>query len=86
MLETYRAILLKDRVEWQDEAPKHDHPVHVHVTVLDRVAADADQSRGQAMAEALQRIADRGGLAGIADPAAWQREVRRDRPLPGRDE
>lgn len=26
-----------------------------------------------------------GGLAGIKDPVAWQREVRKDRPLPGRD-
>lgn len=86
MLETYRAILVKDRVEWQDGGPTHDHPVHVHVTVLDRVSADAAQSRGGAMAEALQKIADQGGLAGITDPAAWQRVVRQDRLLPGRDE
>nr|VFJ56394.1 MAG: hypothetical protein BECKDK2373C_GA0170839_105319 [Candidatus Kentron sp. DK]VFJ62759.1 MAG: hypothetical protein BECKDK2373B_GA0170837_11162 [Candidatus Kentron sp. DK] len=32
-----------------------------------------------------QEIADSGGL-GIGDPVAWQREVRRDRPLPSRNE
>ena len=32
----------------------------------------------------LQEIADSGGL-GIADPQEWQREVRRERPLPGRE-
>ncbi len=34
---------------------------------------------------ALKRIAARGGIAGITDPAAWQREQRADRPLPGRE-
>ncbi|HBJ86800.1 MAG TPA: hypothetical protein DDZ88_23675 [Verrucomicrobiales bacterium] len=34
---------------------------------------------------ALNRIAARGGIAGIGDAEAWQREQRTDRPLPGRD-
>jgi len=33
---------------------------------------------------ALNRIAARGGIQGIQDPMAWQREQRADRPLPGR--
>ena len=32
----------------------------------------------------LEEIAARGGID-IPDPVAWQREVREDRPLPGRD-
>ncbi len=32
----------------------------------------------------LREIAERGGVD-IPDPVAWQREVREDRPLPGRD-
>lgn len=44
---------------------------------------DASQ-RAEALA-ALDRIASRGGIAGIDDPAAWQREQRVDRPLPGRE-
>jgi hypothetical protein len=39
--------------------------------------------REQALA-ALDRIAARGGIAGIPEPVAWQREQRGDRPLPGR--
>ena len=35
---------------------------------------------------ALQRIADRGGIPSIPDASAWQREIRKDRPLPGREE
>lgn len=34
---------------------------------------------------ALERIASRGGIAGMDDPAAWQREQRVDRSLPGRE-
>ena len=42
-------------------------------------------SQGKRMAAALQRMADRQALSYIDDPAAWQREIRKDRPLPGRE-
>jgi hypothetical protein len=42
------------------------------------------KSQGQRAGDILQEIADRGGL-GISDPVAWQREVRKDRELPGRN-
>jgi len=53
-------------------------------------AEDAWQSdehplREAAMA-ALKRLRERGTFRDIADPVAWQREIRRDRPLPGREE
>ena len=36
--------------------------------------------------EAFRRLRELGGLRdAIPDPMAWQRELRRDRPLPGRD-
>lgn len=36
--------------------------------------------------QALQELRALGGLRDvISDPAAWQRELRQDRPLPGRD-
>ena len=35
---------------------------------------------------AFQRLRELGGLRDvIPDPVAWQREMRQDRPLPGRD-
>lgn len=35
---------------------------------------------------AFQKLRELGGLRQIIpDPAAWQREMRQDRPLPGRD-
>ncbi|MDB5356185.1 MAG: hypothetical protein JWN24_2638 [Phycisphaerales bacterium] len=37
------------------------------------------------MAAALKQIADMGGLPSIGDPAAWQKDTRKDRELPGRN-
>ena len=34
----------------------------------------------------LRKIATRGGLQDITDPARWQQEIRQDRALPGRNE
>ena len=42
-------------------------------------------SQGKRMAAILQRMADRNALSHIDDPAVWQREIRKDRPLPGRE-
>ena len=44
----------------------------------------SEESRRQEGLAALNRIAARGGIAGISDPMAWQREIRADRELPGR--
>jgi hypothetical protein len=35
--------------------------------------------------DSLRRIAARGGIKNIPDPARWQREIRQDRPLPDRE-
>ena len=51
-----------------------------------RTSADTeDRRRREHALAALDRIAARGGIAGIPDPIAWQREQRNDRPLPGRE-
>ncbi len=85
MLPTYKAVLSGDRLEWDDDVPEQvrtEQRVPVFVTII----GDADRSdvqRAEAMADALQRLAVRGGPS-IADAAQWQREQREDRPLPGR--
>lgn len=35
---------------------------------------------------ALNDIEARGGIKSIPDPSAWQREIRKDKPLRGREE
>ena len=84
MLLTYEGILEGDRVRWTGEdVPATDRPLRVHVTVLEE---ETDrEKRGQQMADALSMLAESGAFSGVEDPSAWQREIRRDRPLTGRD-
>ncbi|OYW31383.1 MAG: hypothetical protein B7Z47_01240 [Chthoniobacter sp. 12-60-6] len=49
-----------------------------------RAEPDEAKQRVEALA-ALNRIASRGGIAGIDDPVSWQRAQRTDRSLPGRE-
>lgn len=39
----------------------------------------------EAALDALRQLRKRGTFKQITDPTAWQREIRKDRPLPGRD-
>jgi hypothetical protein len=91
MLPTYRAILRGNRLEWRGNAGKHvptDRPVAVHVTLLDEPLIEADAKepdQGARMARALERLAEIHAMADINDAAAWEREARQDRALPGRN-
>ena len=49
-----------------------------------KTATSEKAERGKRIKAALQDLADMGTFAHIEDPVAWQREIRKDRPLPGR--
>ena len=86
-METYRAILKGNRLEWIESEPTHlDSEQPVEVTILDTPGDVDTTTQGQRMAKALERLAAANTFAHIKDPVAWQREIRKDRPLPGRDE
>lgn len=90
MTAKYRAVLRGDQLEWRDEAPPEvarGQAVPVDITVLreERLSALRKASSGKRMAEALEKLAARDATSRIEDPVAWQREIRRDRTLPGRD-
>jgi hypothetical protein len=84
MFATYTAILRDGRLEWESEAPPlpTNKPVRVQVTLME---SDSTKPSGKRMADALERLAEMGGLQSFGDPLEWQREVRVDRALPGRD-
>lgn len=87
MLQTFKALLVGNRLEWLDEVPQQtEHPIQVHVTLLESASVSETRVGGQAMAEILTQLAELNALAEVTDPVAWQREVRRDRPVPNRDE
>jgi hypothetical protein len=87
MLNTYKAVLKGDRLEWLHDIPQElaqKEAVAVYVTVLEETSESANAPSGAKMAEALEKLAALGTLTRIADPVAWQREQRQDRVLPGR--
>lgn len=85
MLLTYKAILHNNQLEWRDSAPKDvlpQSPVEVYVTILENQGENVDKTAvGKKMADALQSLAELPERS-ISDPAAWEREIREDQPLP----
>lgn len=55
------------------------------ILLLDEPPPDQDGRRARLRA-AMDGLAASGAFADITDTAAWQREQRQDRPLPGREE
>jgi hypothetical protein len=84
MLRTYKAVLRGNHVEWIDTPPAPARPTPVHITLLEDEPGELT-ARAQEMAAALESLARVGGLSSITDPAAWQRELRQDTPLSGRE-
>ena len=85
MKRAYKAVLHGDRVEWLDGVPETDGPIQVYITVSNSPDLEGPESKGQTVFDALQALADMGAFDEIEDPVAWQREIRKDRPLPFRD-
>jgi hypothetical protein len=88
MLRTFRAVLKGNLLEWQEEVNEWlqgDRAVSVLVTLLDEEPFAVTEGRGRKMAAVLEKLAQARAFSGV-DPLVWQREIRRDRELPGRGE
>lgn len=87
MSKTYRAVLRGDHVDWIDPPPRRQGDTQVQITLLQpELEPEEDRrARRQSAVAALEELAAAGGIASISDPAAWEREIRQDRPLPGRE-
>jgi len=88
---TYKATLRGDTLEWDGDAPAAAHgkqAVAVEVTIVDTevlgLDSAPDPARGKRAADALRALAATNPFADV-DAAAWEREIRTDRPLPGRE-
>ena len=86
-MRTYKAFLRGDRLEWLGEAPEPqtDAPLRVQVTVLEQEPPVEVHARGHAIAALLEKLAERCTFSAITDPVRWQRELRQERVLPGRE-
>ena len=89
MLNTYKAILKGNHLEWSEDVPTqitNDKAIEVFVTILDKPVVTPDKEEpGRLMAEALNQLAEINAQSKITDPLAWEREVRQDRALPDRN-
>jgi len=50
-----------------------------------KAGKEKNEQRGQKMADILEKISKTKAFSEIADPLAWQKEIRQDRPLPERN-
>jgi len=85
-------MTLMEQIEKQLSAlpPEKQSEVLDFITFLlerARVAqsASSEAERGKRIKAALQTLADLNTFADITDPVEWQRQIRKDRPLPGRE-
>ncbi|MFW6336932.1 MAG: hypothetical protein ACOC3G_07370 [Phycisphaeraceae bacterium] len=91
MGKTYDAILEGDRLIWTGDRPAEQKSRRVRVVLEDETEQDpiihrpTPEQKRQAYA-AIERLRAQGGIKSIPDPSAWQREIRKDRPLPGRED
>ncbi|PKL40386.1 MAG: hypothetical protein CVV41_19560 [Candidatus Riflebacteria bacterium HGW-Riflebacteria-1] len=71
--------------QMQDEALDFVRFLKAKLSKL-KAAQDSQECNGNAVVEILNEIAGRGtAFKDVDDPAAWQTEIRKDHPLPGRD-
>jgi hypothetical protein len=88
MLQTYSAILKNNQLHWTEEEPvtsAEGHALSVLVTIVDETIQPTTEHHRQKIVQVLNRLAARNSLAEINDPVAWQKDLREDRTLPGRE-
>lgn len=86
MSRTYEAVLDGDHLEWKGSSPKTTSPIDVTVEVPDEADLLSPEERRRRRDAAQEKLRAMGGIKSIPDPVAWQREMRKDKPLAGRDE
>ena len=87
MQRIFEAILKGNLLEWANEVPTQgDRPVRVYVTLQEDRSTLSAEFRSQKIVEILEKIAANNVFAEISGPVEWQRDLRQDCPLPGRDE
>lgn len=81
----YEGVLRGETIEWTGKAPPPGSALRVRAEVIE-AEGKPPATDGERVAAILQALANLGGVPGIPDPVAWQREIREDRVLFGREE
>ena len=89
MLNTLRAVVEHDKIHWQeavDNVLPANRAVEVLVTILEgQPTRRSLEEQARHRVAALQKLVALNTFSGVRDPAQWQREIREDRELPGRE-
>ena len=83
---SYKAEVEDNVLTWTEGMPpelKGSGKHEVLVTVPENTEAQLERSKK--LAEVLRQLAKLDPFKDINDPSEWQREIRKDRPQPGRD-
>lgn len=86
MLETYKAIIHGDKIEWETNSPKilrTEKSVEVVITIVEKQTSSI--ANGKKMANILSKLTNKGGIKTIENPSDWQTEQRRERNLAERE-
>ena len=81
----YDSLLHGCNLKWLDGCPETNGPVPVYVVILNKPRQGHPENNGAIAVGMLEILADKGTFDHIEDPVAWQRAIRKDRPLPFRD-
>ena len=85
MLKTYEAIFDHGNVRWLDKPPDAEG-ARLLVTVLSSVKPAATEVMPpKSLEDALKAAVLLNPYRDVVDPVAWQRDIRNERALPGRD-
>ena len=85
----YDAIMRGDTLEWTGARPvglPQDEAIAVEVVLKTVQSLDAEEERKRRLGEALDSVVKLNPFRDMDDPVAWQREMRVDRSLCGREE
>ncbi len=87
MSQTFRALLQGNQLTWLEEVPTAltgETAVPVQIRVNLQELAVTEENRQKKVLLALNKLAALHAFSDVEDPSAWQREIRKDRPLPTR--
>ena len=89
MLNSYKARVDGEHIDWIGKRPTgvtRGRTVTVEVSIMDEILTPIARKRqGKKLADILENLAILNPFADVADPVAWERELRADRKLPGRE-
>jgi len=83
---SYNAKVKGNLIKWTDGIPPELQDAQEHdVRIVIPENQDESLRRSRELARILEELSKLDPFRDIKDPSEWQREIRKDRPLPGRE-